>query len=194
VIRAGLGADALAAVGVSAENVAAIVAACESAHAQSPSQLADADGSLATARAQIGALQRVVRSGRGSEADVQSLQTLVAQEQQAETDRAAALDALFTGATSGLTQAQRATLQAIRRNRHWRFPVQYLMVERSEADWVRLRDALGEEHGAAPMGDSPNAAASTFLNAVRADATVAAATANLEAHRAGVEAAWNLAL
>jgi hypothetical protein len=194
VIRAGLGADALAAAGVSAQNVAAIVAACESAHAQDSSALADADGSLATCRAQIGALQRVVRSGRGSEADVQSLQALVAEEEQAEADRAAALDALFAGATSGLTQAQRTTLAAIRQNRHWRFPVQYLVVDRLEAQWVRLGDALGEERGAARMGDEPRAEFQTFLNTVRADAAVAAATANLESHRAGVESAWNLAL
>ena len=109
-IRSGLDPEALTAAGVSASSAATVVGDFETAMVAEASRLATADTARAAAQVTSDKLRRLIRSGRGSQADVTNLQAAMASLTQAETDRQAALDAWFTAGTANLSQAQTATL------------------------------------------------------------------------------------
>lgn len=196
-LRAGLHPEALAAVGVPSSQVPAILGAFETEQARDASALAAADADYAGQRAEVDRLRRLIRARKGSPEDVQakvaSLATCQSACDSAQAARDARLDELFAAATSGLTAAQIAALETYRTNRaDWRFPAQYMVVERSQEDWVRLRECLGNEAKAPEIGDPLDSDCQTWLATIRANTNVAAATTNVASNGVAVEYAWNL--
>jgi len=111
----------------------------------------------------------------------------------AQATRDGALASLFTSGSAGLTSTQRASLTAIRANRSWKLPTEFLVVSRTEAEWIALRDALSNERTAAKNGDTPNATCQALLGTERAVAAVASARASLDTNLSSVTSAWNAA-
>ncbi len=87
--------------------------------------------------------------------------------------------------------AQRETLTAIRANAHWKLPTEFLVVERTEAEWVELRAALANERIAARNEEAPNEQRQALLGTARANPAVAAAKTALDANLATVKQSWN---
>jgi len=189
-IRAGLDAKALAAAGLSA-NTATVLAQATITHlAANPTALAAADTAYATARRESDRLKRRIESGTGSGEDVASYQTQSAALEAATAQRQAALDAIFNAATAGLTQSQRTTLSTIRANRVLSdAPVEFLTVNRTQVEWVQLRDDLANEHIAVKYSDTLDAHAQTQLATWRAVPAVASAKAGLDTNLAAVTSA-----
>jgi hypothetical protein len=190
-IRAGLDPKALAAAGVSSGSIASLVQAANTTAGEQASALAAADATYASNRASGDRLQRLIQSGRGSGEDVQSYQAAVSARDTASTQRDTAIAAVITGATAGLTSGQRATLATIRANRSWNLPLEFLVVNREQSEWVALRDALANERIAGKLGEEPDAAAQTQLATWRANGSVAAARTALDTNLASVTTAWN---
>src|SRR5262245_52337918 len=69
-----------------------------------------------------------------------------------------------------------------------------LTVERSESQWVDLREALANERISAADGVDPDANAHALLTQLRADPTVNAAASNLNANLIAVSASFNTAI
>jgi hypothetical protein len=196
-IRSGLGADALAAAGVPAASVTAVLQAAADELNAHPSTLPAADTSYTAARVESDRLRALIQSGQASQEQIASYQTQMANLAAASGQRATALDAVFAAATANLTAPQRTALTQIRANRavdHSKdFPIEFLVVERSEAQWIALRDALANEKQAIKYPDTLNEVAQSRLATARSDQSVAAARTSLVSNLATVTASWNTA-
>jgi hypothetical protein len=192
-LRAGLSAEALTAAGCSSQQVGTIVSTARNELMAHPVRITEDDAAYAAARAAADALQRKIQSGLASQQEIASYATATAALESAQNERAAALDAVFSAATVGLNQSQVALLQKIRANHSWKLSTELLTVDRTETEWVGLRDALSNERVAAKYGNEANGACQSLLSTARANQTVAAAKANAVANLATVSAAWDTA-
>lgn len=192
-IRAGLDAKALAAAGVSSGSIPAVIQAANTAASEQAGALATADANYASNRATADRLQRQIQSGHGNQEAVSAYQAACTARDSAATARDTALAAVITGATAGLSSGQRSALATIRANRSWNLPLEFLVVNREQAEWVALRDALANEKIAAKVGDEPDAASQTALGVWRSNQAVAAARVSLDTNLAAITTAWNAA-
>jgi len=192
-LRLGLGADTLAAAGVSSQQATALVTAVEGAHA--PATLASRDEAFIAAKQACDRLRRTVQGGRGSQEDVTALRTAETTLADATASRDAYLASLRSSGLATLSEGQSTLVERIRANRIWALPTQYLVKDRSEPDWVRLRDSLASKRISEEDEEEEFAAsAQSHLAAVDAEAEVAAAKVNLDSNLAAVQIAWNLAV
>lgn len=170
-VRAGITPEALLAAGVAPSQFAAVASASrEYANGHST---------------QLAALDRAANStsaAQGTEA------------QTARTQRDAMLTALFDSATSSLSAEQREALRAIHRNSKWRLPVKYSVIDRTEEEWVALREALADTRIAARSGREPSNSARSLVQAIDANASVAAAGQRVSGGVASTTEAWKQAL
>ncbi len=193
-IRTGLDAEALAAAGLSASNVNTVVSNVYQ-HLIGVQNLLDlADGNIGDATRQAAALKRVIRSGRATQQQIDGHAVATAAIAQAGPQRGALLAGIFEAGTADLSQNRRNALSAIRANRRWKLPVEFLVVERSEAQWVELRDCLANERIAAGLDDEdPDDQAQAILADLRAQPQVAIAKANCDAGLDVITDTWEQA-
>lgn len=190
--RIGLGADALAAAGVTSEQVPALVGAVEGGY--NAATLAGRDEGYIAARQAHDRLKRLVQSGKGTSEDVTALRSAEATLATATSARASFLADLRQRGLATLSSDQRTLLERIRANQSWSLPVPYLAKDRTEAEWVRLRDSLAAKRISEQDEDEPLAAsAQSHLAAVDAEGEIATAKVNLDSNHAAVQTAWNLA-
>lgn len=191
-LRARLDPEALAAVGVTGAGLSTQLAEAEDDLVTALGALDLADSDYAAARVERDRLQRLVRSGQGTGEDVAALVVAKAGLADAEAARGTALDSAFTAATSGLTEDQRATLSQIRANAKWKWcPVQYRVLDQSEANWMALRDALSGIHTHERIGEDAPQECLDHIATCDADEDVAAAITSCGAHLASLQATWD---
>jgi hypothetical protein len=97
-------------------------------------------------------------------------------------------------ALATVSPEQAASVRRAIANGTWGFSAQYLVKDRTEREWVALRDALAtqrisEQDEEEVFADSARQA----LAAVDAEAEIAIAKTNLDTRIAEVEIAWDLA-
>jgi hypothetical protein len=193
-VRAGLDPEALAAAGVAPSAVNTVISDVADHMTDNPGSLELADTAYAAARQERDQLKRVIQSGRATQEQINAYPGALGQLALAQTQRRSALDDIFSAGTATLSQSQRDTLAAIRDNADWDLPLEFLVIDRSEADWVQLRDYLANERVSAQLGDDPDASAQAALTQLRSNPLVAAADANLDTNLTVVELAWEQAL
>lgn len=191
-LRAGLGADALAAAGVTAEETGALVAAVEGAY--SATSLASLDEAFLAAKRTHDTLRRKVQSGKASAQEVGDLRGAEATLTQATAARDNYLVNLRVTAKARISAEKGALLERASANQGWHLPVRYLVKDRPEADWVALRDALAaKEIAERDAEESFEASAQAVLARIDAEAEIAAAKVAHETRIAAVQTAWNTA-
>ncbi len=89
------------------------------------------------------------------------------------------IERLFTRAARPLSAAQQGTLKAIRVNRSWNLPVEFLVVDRSEEQWLELRNALTAERQGRERGEILDVPTHALLARLRHAPVVSEARANL---------------
>jgi hypothetical protein len=193
-IRAGLDARSLAAAGLNANQVTALVAATSAHFVQHPEALRSADQAYAQARVAHDALERKIGSGLASSEEIAQLASARQALGAARALRASALQAIHTAATASLNETQRSKLATLRANAGKPGPIEFKAVERSEAEWLALRKALANERISAQCGDQPHAGCQTLLSTARSNASVAAAKSACDTNLAGIESAWSTAV
>jgi hypothetical protein len=193
-IRCGLDAEALAAAGLSSNEVSAVVGAMSDAIAADPGTLENADAALASARVEADALTRRVASGLASDDEIAALASAKATRSSAEAARVAVLDGLFEDATAGLAQAKIDALELIRANRAQELPVEFLAKSRELTEWHALRKALANERICAKLGDDPDQAMQSALATWRAEESCASAKSAYDTNGDSVKSAWDTAV
>ena len=193
-LRAGFDAKALTAVGLSANGTSAFVDAFRDAYGNQAAALDQADASFAAARVASDALRREIESGKGSAEDVTAYQAQISAMNTASVARTSALNSARAPAESLLSAEQRAQLARIRANKTWELPMQFLLVDRSEAQWVALRGALANEKIAPRYGEETAPAHASVLAAARAHNDVALAKSRLDSNLTAMQAALNTAI
>lgn len=191
---AGLDPEALCAVGVSAQGMGAFVSEFRDDYMLHATELTQAETRIAEAQVASDALRRRIQSGKGSQEDVTAYQAALAQLAAGKTARTAALAACRAGAEATLSQAQRDQLERIRSNRHWELPLEFLLVDRTEAQWVALRDALANEKIAPRYGQETAPEHATVLASARGNADVSTARSRLQSSLSATKSAFQSAL
>ena len=193
-LRLGLGAEHLCAAGLQASEVQDLTDALFAHVAAAPTTMRALDIAYVDARRTADQLRRKVRSGLASAAEVQQLATAKQTLASAESARSDHIDQVRAAALAGVSTAKAAILDTVFANQRWRFPVEFLVEDRTEVEWVQLRDALATERIAAKYGEPFPAAVQTELATMRGRSNVAAAKVNLDTYLASVQTTWNAAV
>ncbi len=192
--RVGLKPEFLAAAGVSPQQVSGIVSRMRTHLGRAMPALNAAEAACNIEQHEVTQLRRIVRAGKGSDQQVQDLATAKSSLAESEVERDAQLDAAFAAAAEGLEAEQIATLATLRANgQRWHLPVEYLTVERSDAEWVALRNALANDRISRRLEREPDPEQQALLAQLGAHATVAAAMQGAN-NLAAIEAAWDEAM
>jgi hypothetical protein len=192
-IRAGLEPKALCAAVVSSGVILPVLQAAADNMNGAPTSLDSADASYATSRNSADALARKIQSGKASQEEIASDPAAQSALTSAESAQQSVLDGFFSAAIANLPNAQRVALANIRANKGWELPAEYLVVNRTEVEWVALRDALANERIAAELPDTLSQTCQALLATVRADPAVAAARSNMQSGLTLLTNAWNTA-
>jgi hypothetical protein len=192
-VRIGIPADTLACAGIVASQVPGMAAATQAQY--SATRLASLDQAFVDAKAARDRLVRKVRSGLASPQEISSRAEVEATFAEAETARKNHLDLLQNAALGTVSTEQAATVRRINANRSWGLlPLEFLVKNRTEPQWVELRAAVATERIAA-QDDEEICPPSTqaYLAQIRAETEIASAKVNLDANIAAVQTAWNSA-
>jgi hypothetical protein len=192
--RVGMQPENLAAGGVSANDTTTVVGNVKTWLGQNSTALADADTRMFNAVTNRDKLVRKVVSGLASQDEVAQCQTAKTEFTNATSNRQSVLDACFAAGAASLTSDQATLLSKMRVNQPtWELPLELCVVDRAEADWVHIGDALSNERVSAKEGVDPDPDEQSYLSNVRADTTVSTAKSNLDAHLGDVRTAWETA-
>ena len=190
-IRVGLDAGALTAAGASSSNIDLVIGNGLDHLMTESALLTQVDTEFAQSRRQCAQLKRIIQSGGATLDQISACSAAQAQLALARGARQELLDSLFDDATVGLNENQRNTLATIRSNRHWDLPLEFLVVDRAESEWVALRDCLANERISAEFDDEdPDPVAQAVLGQLRSHPAVVAANGNLDANLAVLTVVW----
>ena len=191
-VRVGLGADSLAAAGISQSQVASLVGALEGQY--NPATLANLDEAFIQAKQNHDRLRRKVMSGLGTQQDVAALRSAETTLSNATGARDNHINALREAALGTVAPERATVVRRVVANRSWSLPVQYLVKDRTEAQWVALRDALDMKRASERDAEEPlTEEHQTLLAGVDAESEIATAKVNLNTNLATVQNAWNTA-
>jgi len=189
--RVGLQPERLAAAGVDATITDDLVVSVKSWLAEHPTALSQADEALFQATKTRDRLVRKVRSGLASQEEVAACQAVLADSDAAAAVRSVQLAAIFNAGTQGLALEQINLLARIHANQlAWELPLEYCVVDRTQQEWVDLRDALSNERISAKLGEEADTDLQALLGTVRASNEVAAAKVCLDTTLGAVKTAW----
>jgi len=192
-LRVGLAPEALAASGASAADTTQAAADLDAWLADHSGEIAAADAAWATANQAAETIKRKVKSGQATPEEVAGLPSLETTRDAAAATRDGLLAGAFDAATASLTAAQASALSTIHANSSWNLAVHFLVVDRTQEDWVALRNALDEKRIATKYGESVSAESLAVISAALGSTAVATAKVNVDTNVAAIEAAWNAA-
>lgn len=187
--RCGLNPEALAAAGVTASQVGSMCDALRADIVMVQPILDAADSGVADGRRNVGRLNRIVRSGKGTTEDVAELSQCKSACDAALAERENCMNHFHAAACEVLSEAQRNTLVNIRANSEWKAPTPYLAVNRTPEQWMQLEEYLDVERIETRWGHDIPEEVATVLAAARADADYAAANTAYETNLAALKVA-----
>ena len=189
-MRIGLDAGSMAASSVQSSEVAGIATNVRDYLDANSTELSSADAAFLSAKQDVSALSKLVNGGEGTAQDATDLATALAALDTAETDRDAAIDALFDAGIDDLTAAQSTALSNIRANKHWGLPIEFAAKNRTDQDWLSLAEALTDERVSALEEVSASAACVALLLSERSDSAVSTAKTAYDTNLTAVKASW----
>ena len=192
-LAAGVSPRALVAAGVGEDSILPTLQAAADQMNSAPVALESAEQARAAARVTADALARKIQSGKASQEEIASYPAAKSALESAEASCQSVLDNYFSSAIANLPLGQRTALITIRANKAWGFPEEYLTVNRSEAEWVALRDALANERIAVELPDTASPSRAQLLSTVRATPAVASAMTAVQTNLQMITTAWNTA-
>lgn len=189
--RVGLQPERLAAAGVGAAVTDDLVVNVKVWLAEHPADLSQADEALFQATKTRDELFRKVRSGLASQEEIEACSNAAAAYNSAAAARTAKLQTIFNEGTRVLTSEQAILLNRLQTNTQaWNIPLEYLVLEKTQEEWVRLRAALANEKISAKYGEDPDGDDQAHLATVRALNEVVTAKVNLDTKLGAITDAW----
>ena len=192
--RTGLSAESLAAAGATAVQTTALVDDARSYLTLHVQEVRDTEQALADAKFESDRLERKIQAGLGTQEDLAAYATAKAAAAAALAARDAELADFYTAAAEDLSATPKAVLSKLKGNTVWDVLPQYRAADRTQAEWVALRDALANKRIAEAAGGTPDEGCTQLLATADADPAVSAAKANLDSKLAEVTTAWNAAV
>lgn len=192
--RVGLDAESLAAGGVSAQQCTSLVKRARKHLVDHIQQLRSADMALQRAQGERDDLMRTVNSGLANGTARRQYAEAERKLASAEAHVARELDAFRSAALDGMASSTIRVLSIIESNRRWTAPTYYKTVERTEPDWIRLRNSLASGRIVEGLGDDMPSQTMMSLRQFDADPTVSASRTNVELNLEAVTLAWETAV
>lgn len=189
--QAGLDPEALAAAGVQAAQVPTFIAEADTVLTNRLDQLILAQQDHAQAQRQVQQLRRAIRAGVAEEGAVAALATAESNAATAQATLDSIEDELFAVATNHLESNQISLLGTIQSNRRWHLPIQYAVRDRTEPEWVALRNALANVRISNQAGEEPDPASSALVAGENSRPDVAQAAVYLDTRLSAIQAAFN---
>lgn len=189
-VRVGLDPETMAAAGVLGADVDDVVADAVDYLGPNFAALKTADEQCAYLAKNVDSLGRTIRAGKDNGEDLTVYANLVSQLATAEAQREAYLAATFNAATVSLNGGVVDSIETIIANRNRKLPVQYLTADRTDAQWVALRDALANLRICDQLDETPHAGCSTLVTTTNAEGAVSTAKSNLDTNLAAVTTAF----
>ncbi len=193
-VRAQLLPDSLAAAGVEPSQVGVLITAARSELDEQLQTLRRVDALRQQHQSAVTMYRQLVGAENPTPQDRQLLA-------QAETDLKTAtqqaesvISAIRAAAEATLTTDQVQALAAIRTNKGREVPIEYIVVERTDQEWVELREALANVRIAAKHGVAPAEEALARVARADADPTVTIARADLDSRTTAIQQAWDAAV
>lgn len=186
---AGLSAENLCAAGLSAQQSADVAEAGLEYLEEHGTSLAAAQTALTEAAEEVDRLEGLAMRGRATEQDRTDLATARTALASAVSGVASARAALFEAATDGLSGGTKTLIQRFHANRDRTVPLKYRGADRTEAQWVSLRDALSDLEIASRKSEEPASASASLVSTENATEETIRATAAL-ANLAEVRTSW----
>lgn len=189
----GFSPDLLAVIGVTPAELAALKSQASDSAASDLTAVRTQSGAVSTARKSLAGKERELQQAT-DDASRASLRTQIATLR----DQIAAAQAQLASTKTELRARYRGWLQAEEQERldvvnlkpTMQVPLYYAVVSRSEADWVRLRDALAAQKHAVRKSIELDTTTTAYLATVDADSNVQAAKARWEANAAQLRGMW----
>lgn len=193
--RVGITPESLTAAGVQPAEAAQVVTHAR-AHLDAGrfSALTSSDADWQAARREVDRLEKLVRAGQASQEDLSDLAQARADIGSATAARNALLESLRRAATADLPPEQAQSLLRIEANAAPGIEVAYRVNDRTEADWVTLREAASNLRVAQKLGEEPDYTASQLITRTDAEPEVAAARSYLDTRLPQVRSAFDQAL
>lgn len=191
--RAGLDPESLAAAGVTAERVPALISHVRDNADEWVASLSAADQSFQTGSDARAQLSSMLTSGQGTPENRTALASAEAELQRATQARNTTLQDVFMAATRDLPSGGRAMLLTLASCR-FDYPVHFRAVERADPASLTLRDALAVQRISQANGDSIPENAAQVIRAEESNSAVATARINVNANGTAVQLAWTAAL
>lgn len=192
-VRAGLGADNLAAAGVNSAKTAEVVAAVRDLLTEQGVSLKSADESHRASTVLRQQLIAKVQAGVSTEQDRSALASTDATLARESQTRDGVLHAAIAAANAVLSAEQVQALAAIR-SLPGDLPLKYRVAQLDSGHADALRSALGEARAASAVGEQPSDQTGTLLHQLDTDPAVTAANANLINSASAGETAWEQAV
>jgi hypothetical protein len=194
--RCGLSAETICAAGVTqGTQVTSLVDAAEVVIALDPNALTNLDEDYAAKRVTYDALVRKVQSGLATAEEIAQLPIAKGELDTADTARESYKMGVRNAGLATVSPTVATSVNTIWANRAWdELAVQYRVENRSEAEWVALREALATERIAAQYSEPFPASTQSYLAGVNAGGAVSAAKVNLDTYLFAVQTAWNAAI
>lgn len=143
---------------------------------------------------EVDRLRRLIQAGQGTAQDVAALAAAQSSLNSARSQEQTILNAALAEGGEELTPQLFAKVNLFRANKLlWDLPERYLGDNRTDEQWVALRDAIANETIAARLNQEPDPAAHQLVLAAQSTPNSSAAAANL-VHLAEISAAWNVAM
>lgn len=188
--RAGLGPEQVTAAGADALDIGDLFENAY-AHLDNNATYTLAASNLAAAKAQYQDLLREVRSGVAIAQQQEDFATATAAYSDAQDDWADAQANFIAAATADLVSEETDVLDQLRANQRWHsLPLEFSVVERTEEQWVELREALANERIAEEAQQAPDQDAQLLLSQLRIQTNVSAAAAHLNSNLITNNSAW----
>ncbi|MCC6971111.1 MAG: hypothetical protein IT434_12930 [Phycisphaerales bacterium] len=192
-VRAGLGADNLAAAGVNSSKTAEVVAAVRDVLTEQGAALKSADESHRANSVLRQQLLAKVQAGTSTEQDRAALTTAESTIASAGQTRAGVLSAAIAAANAVLSSEQVLALAAIR-TLPSDLPLKYRAASMNSGQADTLRAALGEARAADAVGEEPSSSTQTLITSYDNNQAVANAHSNLTNNATSVRTAWDQAV
>ena len=193
--RSGLTPKTLSACGMSSGQVSARIGDARSQVVSRYGQIVENQQSLDTATANAQRLRRLVASGAATEQDKTDLATAETTLTTARASLQTELDAIFDAATTGLATDMISKMRRSHTNRsRWGLPAQYCVIDRTDTQWVDLRDAVAGKQIKDRTGRTQDQALIDALATADAHSDVSTAKSNLDSTLSEVTSAFDTAV
>lgn len=192
-LRIGIDQEVLAAAGLNGAAVQSALAAEEADLEAAVVTLASHDAAVADARRETDALRRKVKSGLATDEEVSQLATAKATLETATAAREAFLDGVCVGLCGEVSDGATTTINTVLSTPDWvkKLPVEYRNAERTDAEWLAIRDALASKKTHEQMGFEVPEEATSYLATLSADGNVSTTKTTCETNIASVQSTWN---